>query len=114
MSDCLFCRIVNKEIPGEVVFEDDRVLAFKDINPMAPVHVLLVPKRHISTLNDTTEADIPLLGYINHAAVKLAEKLGIAANGYRLVINCGADGGQTVSHLHAHLLGGRDLHWPPG
>lgn len=114
MSDCLFCRIVNKEIPGEVVFEDDRVLAFKDINPMAPVHVLLVPKRHISTLNDTTEADIPLLGYINHAAVKLAEQLGIAANGYRLVINCGADGGQTVSHLHAHLLGGRDLHWPPG
>ncbi|NPV90231.1 MAG: histidine triad nucleotide-binding protein [Firmicutes bacterium] len=114
MSDCLFCRIVNKEIPGQVVFEDDQVLGFKDISPMAPVHVLLVPKRHISTLNDTTEADIPLLGHINRTAAKLAEQLGIAESGYRLVLNCGADGGQTVFHLHAHLLGGRDLHWPPG
>jgi histidine triad (HIT) family protein len=114
LSDCLFCRIVNKEIPSQVVFEDDRILVFKDISPMAPVHVLLVPKRHIGTLNDTTEEDIQLLGYINRAAVKLAGELGIAENGYRLVMNCGADGGQTVFHLHAHLMGGRALQWPPG
>lgn len=114
MSDCLFCRIVNKEIPSQAVYEDEQAYAFRDINPAAPVHVLVVPKKHIGSLNETTEDDSSLLGHLNLVAVKLAKQLGIAEGGYRLAANCGPDGGQTVFHLHIHLLGGRELGWPPG
>ena len=108
-----FKKILDKEIPADVVYEDDRCLAFRDINPQAPTHVLIIPKVEIASLADAQEQDAPLLGYLLVIASKLAAKLGLA-NGYRAVINCGRDGGQTVDHLHVHLLGGRSLKWPPG
>ena len=112
-SKTIFKRILDKEIPADIVYEDDRCLAFRDINPQAPTHVLIIPKIEIASLADAQESDAPLLGYLLLVASKLASKLGLA-NGYRAVINCGRDGGQTVDHLHVHLLGGRSMTWPPG
>ena len=114
MTDCLFCKIVNREIPGSIVYEDDRVLAFNDINPQAPTHVLLVPKRHIASLNDLTPGDDQIVGELARRAAGLAKERGIAAGGYRTVFNTNRDAGQTVFHLHLHLLGGRAMQWPPG
>ncbi len=113
MSACLFCRIVSGEIPAKVVHDDEDVLAFRDISPQAPVHVLLIPKRHIASVGDATEEDTALLGKLLLVAKGIAEKEGIAS-GYRLVTNRGAEAGQSVFHLHVHLLGGRPMGWPPG
>ena len=112
-ADNLFLKIVNKEIPAKIVHEDDLCLAFHDIDPKAPVHVLIIPKKVIRTHDDITEADAPLIGHLHVVAAKLAAQLGLA-DGYRIVVNCKDRGGQTVPHLHFHLLGGRDLGWPPG
>lgn len=113
MSDCIFCKIVQGEIPSDKVYEDDRILCFKDLDPQAPVHVLIIPKKHISSLDDVREEDSELLGYIMLKVREIAADLGLE-NGYRLVNNCGEDGLQTVQHLHFHLLGRRKLTWPPG
>ena len=112
--DCIFCKIVNKEIPSSVVYEDDKVLAFHDLNKEAPVHVLIIPKKHISSLNDIKPEDGELIGYIMLKAKELAKELGVDESGYRIVNNTGKEGGQTVGHLHYHLLGGRHMQWPPG
>ena len=112
-ADNIFLKIINKEIPAKIVYEDDRCLAFHDIGPKAPVHVLIIPKKVIPTHADLTEADKELVGHLHLVAAKLARQLGLS-NGYRLVLNCQESAGQTVPHLHLHLLGGRDLHWPPG
>lgn len=114
MSDCIFCKIASGEIPTQSVYQDDKVIVFKDLNPQAPVHVLLIPKKHYSSLNEITQKDEALVGYILHKAAEIAAQLGIAEGGYRLVINTNEDGGQSVPHLHFHLLGGRKLGWPPG
>jgi len=114
MADCLFCKIVSREIPASIVYEDDRVLAFNDINPQAPTHVLLVPKRHISSLNDLTTGDDQIVGELARRAAAIAKERGIAAGGYRTVFNTNRDAGQTVFHIHLHLLGGRSMQWPPG
>ncbi len=114
MSDCLFCKFVNGEIQPNTVYEDDHVLAFRDINPQAPTHVLVVPKRHISTLNDLTEEDAELVGRLFLAARRVASQEGIDGPGYRTVINCNELAGQSVFHIHLHLLGGRGMAWPPG
>lgn len=113
-STCLFCRIGRKEIPSETVFEDDRVFAFKDISPKAPTHVLICPRKHVATLNDLTPEDNELVGHLFQVARSIASSAGIAESGYRTVFNCNAGAGQTVFHLHLHLLGGRPLVWPPG
>jgi histidine triad (HIT) family protein len=110
---CLFCQIVAGSIPVKRLYEDDHILAFPDIAPQAPVHILLIPKQHFASLAHTTTAEDALLGQLLAAARQVAEQQGLT-NGYRLVVNTGADGGQTVGHLHLHLLGGRPLHWPPG
>lgn len=112
--DCLFCKIINKEIPSDIVYEDDDVLAFNDIDPKAPVHVLVIPKKHIASLNELTEADSALLMKIMLVIQKIAQDKNIAESGYRVVNNCGEQGGQTVGHLHFHLLGGREMLWPAG
>lgn len=109
MDGCIFCKIINKQIPSDVVYEDDRVLAFKDIKPVAPVHVLIVPKTHISSVKDINTENADVLKDIHLAANKIAGKLGISEKGYRLINNCGPDGGQTVMHLHYHLIGGTNL-----
>ncbi|MGM9551673.1 MAG: histidine triad nucleotide-binding protein [Clostridia bacterium] len=114
MCDCLFCKIISGEIPSSKVYEDDNVYAFNDISPEAPVHVLIVPKEHISSANDLTDENSDIVSKIFIAAKKIAKEKNIAENGYRIVNNCGEDGGQTVKHLHFHLLGGRSLAWPPG
>ena len=114
MSDTLFAKIIRREIAAQIVFEDDDVLAFRDINPQAPVHVLFIPKRAIATLNDATDADAQLLGKLTMAAARWAKSEGFAEDGYRIVMNCNRDGGQTVFHIHLHLLAGRQMHWPPG
>jgi len=113
-SDCLFCRIVEKKIPAQIYHEDDKIVVIKDITPTAPVHMLLIPKKHIVSLNDICETDSELLSHIQLIAARLAKNLGISEQGYRLVNNCGEWGGQTVLHLHYHLLGGREMGWPPG
>jgi histidine triad (HIT) family protein len=113
LADNVFLKIINKELPAKVVYEDDRCLAFHDIGPKAPVHVVIIPKKVIRTHADVADEDAPLLGHLHVVAAKLAAQFGLA-DGYRLVINCGDRGGQTVPHLHMHLLGGRDLTWPPG
>jgi histidine triad (HIT) family protein len=113
MADNIFLKVISKEIPAKVVYEDDRCLAFHDIGPKAPVHVLIIPKKVIPTHDAITEADAPLIGHLHVVAVKLAAQLGLT-DGYRLVINCKEHAGQTVPHLHMHLLGGRDFSWPPG
>ena len=113
MSDCLFCKIVEGEIPSNKVYEDDRILCFHDVDPQAPVHVLIIPKKHIPSLDDLQEEDADLISYIMLKVKDIAADLGLE-NGYRLVNNCGEDGLQTVKHLHFHLIGGRKLTWPPG
>ncbi|MBV8899111.1 MAG: histidine triad nucleotide-binding protein [Verrucomicrobia bacterium] len=110
----LFERIAAREVPAEIVYEDDEVFAFRDINPQAPVHVLIVPKRVIARINDAAAPDAPLLGRLLLTGQKLAAELGISETGYRLVLNNGRDAGESIPHLHLHLLGGRPLHWPPG
>lgn len=113
MQDCIFCKIGRKEIPAATVYEDDRLLAFKDLNPVAPVHVLIIPKVHIDSLSDLTEAHSELMGHLMNTVRAIAADCGLG-DGYRLVSNCGPDGGQTVGHLHFHLVGGRPMQWPPG
>ena len=110
----LFTKIINKEIPAEIIYEDNDVLAFNDINPQAPVHVLIIPKKEIKTINDIKVEDKEILGKIFLVAKKIAKKLNIDKTGYRTVFNCNEDGGQSVYHIHLHLLGGRKLNWPPG
>lgn len=114
MTDCLFCKIRDGEIPCEKLYEDDDVIAFRDVNPQAPTHVLIVPVKHISTVNDLEESDTDIVGKMMLAAKKIAADEGIAEDGYRLVMNCNARAGQTVFHIHLHLMGGRMLTWPPG
>ncbi len=114
MTDCLFCKIVAGEIEADKVHEDADTLAFRDIDPQAPTHVLVVPRRHIATLNDITAQDAALIGKLFLAARQIAEAAGIAESGYRTVINCNAEAGQSVWHLHLHVLGGRPMGWPPG
>ena len=114
MSDCLFCKIIAGEIPGHLVHEDRHVVAFKDINPQAPLHLLIVPRRHIATLNDLAPDDDALVGEMIRSAAILAKQQGLEERGYRTVFNCNADAGQTVFHIHLHLLGGRPMAWPPG
>ncbi|HPH02018.1 MAG TPA: histidine triad nucleotide-binding protein [Spirochaetota bacterium] len=112
MKDCIFCGIVNGTVPAQKVYEDDRVIAFRDIQPQAPMHILIIPRDHVASLDAVQ--DPVLIGYIMTTAAKLAREHGVAEGGYRVVVNCNQDGGQTVFHLHAHLLGGRFMTWPPG
>ena len=114
MAGSIFDKIIAREIPADIVYEDDELLAFRDINPQAPVHVLFIPKRRIATLNDLQPGDEALVGRLTMAAAAWAKQQGFAEDGYRLVINCNRDGGQTVFHIHLHLLAGGALHWPPG
>lgn len=114
MTDCLFCKMVAGEIEPDKVFESDELLAFRDINPQAPTHILVISKKHIATTNDLTEADESLVGQMVLAAQKIAVDEGIAESGYRLVLNCNQHGGQSVDHIHIHILGGRQMMWPPG
>ena len=107
--DCIFCKIIAGQIPSDVIYTDDKVVAFRDINPMAPVHLLIIPREHIPSLNDVTEQQITLVGHMVQVAKQLAKQQGIATKGYRVVINTGSQGGQVVQHLHMHLLGGREL-----
>ena len=107
--DCIFCKIIAGQIPSDVIYTDDKVIAFRDINPMAPVHLLIIPREHIPSLNDVTEQQITLLGHMVQVAKQLAKQQGIGTKGYRVVINTGPQGGQVVQHLHMHLLGGREL-----
>jgi len=111
---CLFCKIIAGEIPASKVYEDDRLIAFNDINPQAPMHVLVVPKRHVATLNDLAAADDELVGSMLRTAASIAKERGFDGSGYRTVFNCNAQAGQTVFHIHLHLLGGRSMTWPPG
>jgi histidine triad (HIT) family protein len=112
--DCLFCKIAKGEIPATIVYQDEQVVAFNDINPQAPVHMLLIPKKHIATTNDVQKEDGELIGHMVQSAAKLAKQFNIADDGYRLVMNCNAGAGQTVFHIHTHILGGRHMTWPPG
>lgn len=112
--DCLFCKIVNKEIDSDIIYEDDKVVAFNDINPQAPIHVLIVPRIHIDTINDVTEEHNELLGHIINTSKQLAKEIGIDESGYRILFNCNRGAGQAVFHIHLHLLGGRQMTWPPG
>ena len=114
MADCLFCKIIKREIPATLVYEDDRVMAFGDINPQAPTHVLVVPKRHIATLNEVVAEDDSLVGELVRRAAAIAKERGLSAGGYRTVFNTNRAAGQTVFHIHLHLLGGRAMTWPPG
>lgn len=114
MSACLFCRIAGREIPAKLVYEDEQVVAFDDINPQAPVHVLIIPRKHFVSAGDTQQADVALWGHLMLVGNRLAREKGVADSGYRFVINTGQHGGQSVFHLHLHLLGGRAMHWPPG
>ena len=114
MTDCLFCKIIDGEIPGDIVYENDNVLAFKDINPIAPVHILVIPKEHIATLNDLEEKHTQTMGELFLAAKKIASEKGFSESGYRTVFNCNKDAQQTVFHIHLHLIAGRQMTWPPG
>ena len=114
MADCLFCKIAAGVVPANVIYTDERMIAFRDINPQAPMHVLIVPRRHIPTLNDLSPADDQLVGEMMRRGAALAREHGYADRGYRTVFNCQADAGQTVFHIHLHVLGGRSLTWPPG
>jgi histidine triad (HIT) family protein len=113
VESCVFCKIANREIPAKIVYEDDESIAFSDINPKAPVHILIVPRRHLPTLLDAGEGDDRLLGHLLLVANSVARQQGIADRGFRLVLNCNSEGGQVVFHLHLHLLGGRRLGWQP-
>lgn len=114
MTDTIFSKIINREIPADIIFENDQVLAFKDINPQAPLHVLIIPKQPIATINDLNPQTAPVVGELFLAAKAIATDLGYAEEGYRVVMNCNEAAGQTVFHIHLHLLAGRDLAWPPG
>ncbi len=114
MNDCIFCKIVEKKIPARIVYEDELVLAFEDLNAQAPVHALIIPKKHIATLLDARDEDLHLFGHIVKVANTIARDRGIAERGYRLVANCNAESGQSVYHIHFHILGGRHMQWPPG
>jgi histidine triad (HIT) family protein len=114
MSDCLFCKIVNGEIPATIVLQNEQVLAFRDINPQAPTHVLIIPKKHVESFHELTTLDGEMLAAVSAAAQQIAKEEGITESGYRVVTNIGEGAGQSVFHLHFHLLGGRPLHWPPG
>jgi histidine triad (HIT) family protein len=114
MAQCLFCQIINREINATIVYEDERVVAFNDINPQGPTHILVVPRRHIATLNDLTDEDDQIVGELVRRAGLIAKSKGISTNGYRTVFNTNKDAGQTVFHIHLHLIGGRNMHWPPG
>ncbi|MBF7082610.1 histidine triad nucleotide-binding protein [Desulfallas sp. Bu1-1] len=114
MQECIFCKIVKKEIPAEIIYEDDNVLAFKDIQPAAPIHLLFIPKKHIPTFFDLQPEDDKIMGEVQRAAAVVAGDLGLAERGFRLVANCMKDAGQLVFHLHYHFLAGRELQWPPG
>jgi histidine triad (HIT) family protein len=113
MAETIFAKIIRREIPAQIEYEDELCLAFHDVSPQAPTHILIIPKKPLPSLAEVTDAEIPLLGHLMRVATNIATKLNLA-NGYRLVVNCGTDGGQTVNHLHIHLLGGRSLGWPPG
>jgi histidine triad (HIT) family protein len=112
--NCLFCKIIQQEIPASVVYEDDNILAFEDVNPQAPVHILVIPKKHIATVLEIPTEDNELIGQMYQVASSIAKDRKIADNGFRLVMNCNSDAGQTVFHIHLHLLGGRPMTWPPG
>jgi histidine triad (HIT) family protein len=114
MSDCVFCKIVRREIPAQIVYQDDQVTAFRDLNPQAPVHVLVVPNQHVGSVAEIGPGNGPLLAALVTAANRVAEEAGVAGSGYRLVFNVGEDAGLSVPHLHLHVLGGRRLAWPPG
>jgi histidine triad (HIT) family protein len=114
MADCLFCKIIDGQIPAKIVHRDELSIGFLDINPQAPTHALFVPRRHIATLNDATAEDRELLGHLVIAATNYAREKGLSETGFRQVLNCNRDGGQTVFHIHLHLLGGRSMAWPPG
>ncbi|MFQ3573153.1 MAG: histidine triad nucleotide-binding protein [Thermodesulfovibrionales bacterium] len=114
MNNCIFCKIVQKEIPSKIVHEDDKVLAFEDINPQAPIHILVIPKKHIPTIFDCAEDDYLLISHIYKVINKIASDKGIVQRGFRVVTNCNAEAGQTVYHIHFHIFGGRHMHWPPG
>ncbi|CDI50209.1 histidine triad nucleotide-binding protein [Clostridium tetani] len=114
MENCIFCKIVKGDIPSEKVYEDELILAFKDISPSAPTHVLVIPKKHIKNLNELSDNDAKIISHIYIKIKELAQQLDINEKGYRVVTNCGEQGGQTVDHIHFHLLGGRNLQWPPG
>lgn len=114
MTDCLFCKMASGEIKPDTVFENDDVLAFRDINPQAPTHVLIIPKKHIASINDIQAEEEVLVGKLYTTAQTIAKQEGFSEGGYRVVMNCGQDAGQTVFHIHLHLLGGRQLSWPPG
>lgn len=114
MSDCIFCKIARGEMDTKLIYEDDQVVAFNDMEPQAPVHLLIIPKKHISTLLDISAEDQELIGHIYRVAAKLARENDIAEDGFRLVSNCNENGGQSVYHIHFHLLGGRSMQWPPG
>lgn len=112
--DCLFCNIVSGKIPATIIYRDDLVVAFDDIHPQAPQHKIIIPQKHIATLNDVHNEDRDLIGHLVQSAALLAKQLNLAHDGYRVLLNCNANGGQTVFHLHVHLLGGRPMMWPPG
>ena len=114
MSDCLFCGIIKGDIQGAIVYRDDSVVALRDVNPKAPVHLLIVPRQHIATLLDVQQGDGELIGHSFYVAARLAEEQGVSKDGFRVVVNCGPGAGQSVYHLHFHLLGGRAFSWPPG
>lgn len=114
MADCLFCKIIAGDIPSTKVYEDENVYAFRDIEPQAPEHIIIVPKNHMASANEINSDNSAVIGKIFEAAAKIAKDLGFAEKGYRVVNNCGEDGGQTVGHIHFHLLAGRNLQWPPG
>jgi histidine triad (HIT) family protein len=111
MKGCIFCRIINRELPAEIIYEDDEIVALRDVNPQAPVHVLVIPKQHLATVED---ADPQIAGKLIAKAAELAKSLGVSEKGYRLVINCREHAGQSVDHLHVHIMGGRWFSWPPG
>ena len=113
-ADCLFCKILGGEIPADIILETEHAIAFRDINPQAPTHVLIIPRQHIATINDLAGGDEQIVGKLFLVAQQIAREEGIAEPGYRVVMNCNAAAGQTVFHLHLHLLGGRNMHWPPG
>ncbi len=114
MTDCLFCRIIKKDIPSKIIYQDDRIFAFEDINPQAPTHILIIPKQHFASLKEAPAESQELLGHILIQAREIARELGLQESGYRLVLNTGRDSGQEVFHIHFHLLGGRSMSWPPG
>lgn len=114
MTDCIFCKIISGKIPSKIIYEDEKTIAFEDISPQAPVHVLVIPRKHISTTLDLTEEDNSLIGHLFQVSKKIAAEKGVAEKGFRLVMNTNPEAGQSVYHIHLHLLGGRLMHWPPG